>query len=145
LLVGLQGQSLSPVSAADADPREVVAGANSARQAAGAGPLAEDPLLDAVALERSREMAARGQVGHRAADGETVFELLQRRGAAFSSAAENVAWSSGPTERAAQDALQSFLASPAHRANLLNPHFRAVGVGLVSLGDQTYLALVLVD
>jgi uncharacterized protein YkwD len=145
VLAGLQGQALLSVSAADSDPRELLAGANRARQAAGAGPLAEDPLLDAVALERSQELAASRRVGHRAAVGETVFELLQRRGVSFSSAAENVAWSAGPAERAADDALQSFLASPAHRANLLNPRFSAVGVGLVSLDDETYLALVLVE
>jgi uncharacterized protein YkwD len=41
---------------------------------------------------------------------------------------ENLAWSSGPLA-AAQTIVAMWLASPAHRANLLRPGYRLVGVG----------------
>jgi uncharacterized protein YkwD len=145
LLLGLLGQAPTAAQAEEVTPDQLIEGTNQARRAAGVGPLAEDPLLDAVAIERSREMAATGRLGHVSAGGESVFELLQRRGVSFTDAAENVSWSSGQADRAERLALQSFLESPPHRANLLNPRFRSVGAGLIRVDDETYLALLLVE
>lgn len=125
--------------------RRFIEGANSARAEVGSPPLSEDPLLDQIARERSRDMATYKYLGHVSASGETVFDLLGKRGVSFSNAAENVSWSSGYGDRSAGVALEGFLQSQHHRDNLLNPSFNYVGVGLSYAGGEAFLAMVLVE
>ena len=96
---------------------------NQVRAANGLGPLRFDGKLHAAARAHSADMMRRGYFGHGA---------FGRRMSGFGVRApvigENLAWGTGAAA-VAKTIVQEWLASPEHRANLLRPGFRLVGVG----------------
>ena len=145
VLLGLQ---LGPARPAGAEPgglaSEMIERVNQVRAEAGLPPLAEDGNLDALAIERSADMAARHYFSHTTPDGLTVFDLLQERGLSYRLAGENLAWNTYDPSRSGAVALQGFLNSPPHRANLLNPEYTVIGVGVAIDGGRTLFTLVFV-
>ena len=96
---------------------------NAVRAAHHLSPLREDAHLESAARFHSRQMLATGVFAHGA--------LQARLGEFDVSAAvagENLAWGVGSYARATS-IVDEWLASPEHRANLLRPSFRRVGVG----------------
>lgn len=93
----------------------------------------DDRLAD-VARCHSRDMAAHNYLGHRDSAGLDPFQRMQRAGLGFSRAAENVAEAQSVTRAEAL-----FMAEPRfqpnHRANILNPNYRFIGVGVVRAGS----------
>ncbi len=96
-----------------------------ARSLAGLSPLGRDARLDALALAHARRMARAHAVGHDLGDGDPS-QRLESAGLVARQSGENVAHA--PTVALAHRALY---ASPSHRANMLRPEFRAVGVAVV--------------
>jgi uncharacterized protein YkwD len=96
---------------------------NRARAAHGLAPLRVDPTLRRAARAHSDDMLRRGYFGH-----GPFAERLARFGARGPRLGENLAWGAG-TAAAARSMVQRWLASPPHRANLLRPGFRRIGVG----------------
>ena len=114
-----------PASGAEA---QVLALANDARAAAGLPPLTRDPGLDAVARGWSVHLATQGAgISH-----NPDYAAHIPPGA--SKWAENVGWmSAGPTaEEAAATIHGEWMASPGHRANLLDPALTHIGIGVAS-------------
>lgn len=99
---------------------------NDVRANAGLGRLRADERLRAAARAHSRDMARRDFCAHDNPDGVTPAERMLSAGYP-APGAENVARGQ-ESPRAVMDA---WLASPGHRANLLNPRFTAIGVGVV--------------
>jgi uncharacterized protein YkwD len=101
-------------------------------------PLKLNDGLAAAAHQHSNEMATDGYFAHTSADG-TVFwkRLLQYypQGPGSWSVGENLLWTSGTVD--AQQALALWMASPDHRANILNPNWRDIGVSSVSAPAAT--------
>lgn len=97
---------------------------NRTRQQAGLRPLVADPLLQAAARGHSLDMYARRYFSHLTPDGKSPFDRMKAAGAHFVTAGENIAFAPDM-----EQAYQSLLASPDHRANLLNPDFRCIGIG----------------
>ena len=96
-------------------------------------PLTLDPALNRSAAEHSVEMGARGYFEHNSADGTLFWKRIQRfypAGAyTYWSVGENLLWSSpdvDPTQ-----AMRMWMNSPEHRANILNPRRRQIGVSAV--------------
>ncbi len=81
--------------------------------------------LAKMAIVHDTDMLTHGFFSH---DGEgTNFLGRTRRHVRFSSVGETIAWTSGrPT---AWTIVRQWLKSPPHRAELLNPRFRRIGVG----------------
>jgi uncharacterized protein YkwD len=109
--------------------------ANQSRQRAGAPTLTLDSGLTAAARAHAQAMLEAHQLSHQFA-GEPI---LMRRLAATSSlqldqAAENVA-----LDYSAQGGHEHLMLSPPHRANLLNPAYNVVGLGVVRSGDRLYI------
>lgn len=123
---------------------QLVTGVNRVRSEAGLPLLTETADLDAVAFERSADMASRQYFSHVTPEGRTVFLMLAERGIAYRAAGENLAWNTADEATASSIALQSFLNSPPHRANLLNPSFSQIGIGVSSDGKRTYFTLVFI-
>jgi uncharacterized protein YkwD len=96
---------------------------NRVRSAHGLRTLAFDPVLARAALAHTREMTATGAFQH----GAFGTRMRQFR-VTGPFVGENLAWGSGPFGTA-QGIVKAWLASPEHRANLLRPGFRRVGVG----------------
>lgn len=107
---------------------------NLLRARRGLAPLRLSSALSSAAHRHSTEMARDGFCGHDSTDGASFWSRLSRfygRGSGWHtwSVAENVLCY--PQRLTAAAALGKWLASPSHRANLLAPQWRDVGVGAV--------------
>ena len=111
--------------------REVVALVNAERARVGAGPLEICPLLSAAARFKSQEMADLNYVahdspvyGHFANIPRNLFGADHVRG-------ENLMGRFLIREDTAAFLVESWMGSPGHRANMLNPNHDVIGVGVV--------------
>lgn len=89
------------------------------------------PLRWNVALERSaqkhaQDMADKNYFAHNSRDGRSPFERMTAEGYQFSTAAENIA----NGQQSAQNVMKSWLRSPGHCANIMNPNMREVGMAV---------------
>ena len=96
---------------------------NQVRIANGLRPLRYAGKLHAAARAHSADMLRRGYFGHGSFD-----RRMSGFGVHAPVVGENLAWGTGPYSTA-KAIVQEWLASPEHRANLLRPGFRWVGVG----------------
>lgn len=96
------------------------------RKAAGLQPLRLSTELAAAARDHSRTMAAGAFLSHSSPDGRSPSMRLVLAGLFFSANGENVASSRSFNARLFHAAL---MASPEHRANILDPEFDTVGIG----------------
>jgi uncharacterized protein YkwD len=97
-----------------------------------AQPLAASATLDAVALEHSRDMAEHRKLGHPGSDGSAPADRVTRAGYAWRGTGENVA--SG--QQTADAVVKSWLESPGHCANIMEPRFTEMGVAFALAPDQ---------
>jgi uncharacterized protein YkwD len=103
----------------------VLAAVNAARTAHGLRPLRLDLTLRSAARSHSADMLRWNYFAHGAFAARMAAFHVQGR-----QAGENLAWGSGPYERAGA-MISEWLASPEHRANLLSPVYSRIGIGLV--------------
>ena len=96
---------------------------NEVRLANGLQPLRADARLERAARAHSSRMLRTGTFAHGA-----FTTRIRRTGVRAKRVGENLAWGEGRLG-AARTILQLWLASPEHRANLLHPGYRIVGVG----------------
>jgi uncharacterized protein YkwD len=109
---------LALVNAARARPRTC------GTQAFGpAGPLAWNPLLGRAALAHSTDMAQKHYFNHEQPDGSLPADRATAAGYRWVRVGENIA--SG--QRSAEEAVASWLDSPGHCANIMNPAFTEMG------------------
>jgi len=102
---------------------------NKERVAAGLKPLAPDPELTEVARRHSADMFARGYFAHDTPEGRDPFDRMRDANVRFLTAGENLALA--PTVQVAHRGLMT---SPGHRANILQPQFGRVGIGIMDGG-----------
>ena len=95
----------------------------------GLNPLKADPEMAAVARKHSRDMFARGYFAHLTPEGKTPFDRMTRDNVQFLTAGENLALAQ--TLTIAHNGLMN---SPGHRANILNPAYGRVGIGVLDGG-----------
>ena len=84
--------------------------------------------LTRVARIHSLDQMRHGTIGHGSSDGTSFRQRLARIGR-FSIAGEVVAWTGGHGHATATRIVRMWMSSPPHRAELLNPRFRTLGVG----------------
>lgn len=99
------------------------------RDRVGLGRLAADPDLDALAQTWAAQLAADARLHH----SSLIHEVIE--GDDWTAAGENVGY--GPSIPVLIDA---FAASPTHEANIVNPRYRAVGIGIVVVDDVIWTA-----
>ena len=104
---------------------------NQERTSRGIKPLALDPELTLVARAHSANMFTRGYFSHYTPEGEDPFARMKDANVRFRTAGENLALA--PTLQLAHTGLMN---SPGHRANILNPNFGRVGIGIMSGGRR---------
>ena len=114
--------------------REILAAVNAARAVprtcgerdfGAAAPLVWDDALGTAALAHSRDMAARRHFAHQGSDGSDVATRATRAGYSWKLIGENIA-AGQPTAR---EAVDGWIDSPGHCANLMNPAFTGMGAG----------------
>jgi len=106
---------------------------NRVRQAHGLVSLEPSSALAAAAATHSRSMAAKGYFAHRSADGSVFWTRIKRfypsAGYGYWEVGENLVWAA--PELGANRAVRMWMTSPEHRANLLNPRWRQIGLAAV--------------
>lgn len=103
---------------------------NDERARRGLPRLATSDALRTIARRQSQRMAMRGNIFHNQRLREDIESVFPD----WSSLAENVGV--GPSVPSVHNA---FMASPGHRANILDPDFRWLGVGITSGGDRLFM------
>jgi uncharacterized protein YkwD len=91
---------------------------------AAAGRLKLNATLSKTSLAHAADMAQHGNMAHTGSDGSTPADRATRAGYRWRSVGENVA--AGQTTPEA--AVESWIKSPPHCANLMAPHFTEMGV-----------------
>lgn len=115
--------------------QDLLHNANQARARIGAPILTLDPGLTAAAREHAQAMLAASQLSHQFAGEPSLVERLARTSSLhLDQEAENVA-----LDYSAQGGHDHLMLSPPHRANLLNPAYNLVGLGVVRSGDRLYI------
>ena len=104
---------------------------NAVRADHGLSALRSNARLAAAAEQHSREMADDGYFNHSSVDGTSFSTRIAKwyPMGSFHSwvVGENLLWSSPTLEPSG--ALAMWMHSPAHRANILNPRWREIGIG----------------
>jgi uncharacterized protein YkwD len=147
---GAQGQqakkaTLKPVAATAPDipfndyefqtEQQLLALANQSRKEVGAPPLTLDTGLSHAARIHAQAMLEAQQLSHRF-DGEPSLpaRLADKTHLQLDQEGEN-----GALDYSAEGGHQHLMLSPPHRANLLNPAYNVVGLGVVRSGDRLYI------
>jgi len=102
---------------------------NQERTKRGFAPLRLDPQLTQVARAHSADMFARGYFSHYTPERTDPFDRMKAAGVTFRTAGENLAL--GRTLKICHEGLMN---SPGHKANILNPSFGRLGIGILDGG-----------
>lgn len=102
---------------------------NQERVQRGLSPLQADPELTEVARQHSRDMFARGYFAHFTPEGKSPFDRMNDAHIEYTTAGENLALA-----HSLSIAHNGLMNSPGHRANILNPSFGRVGIGILDGG-----------
>lgn len=138
LSLGNSGMSLiAPKAAQPANLKslvqQIVALTNVQRQQHGLRPVKLNSVLSGTAQAHTEDMAFNDFFAHTGSNGSSASQRLIRAGYHYAFAAENIA--GGYSTPAAT--VQAWMNSPGHRANILNPNMREVGVGFYFLQNDT--------
>jgi uncharacterized protein YkwD len=115
----------------------VLAQLNQIRVAHGLVPLRLNKSLSAASRQHSHEMVTDGYFAHHSFDGTAFWRRLEtfypQPSTGSWSVGENLLWTSGSLDP--KQALAMWMASPPHRANILNPNWREIGIASASRAD----------
>ena len=124
---------------------EELAAMNAERHAGGLPPLSLSAAVQAVATARAAAVAATGVLSHTTPAGQDAATLLAADGVWFDRFGENLGQSAGAVSDVRATLHTAWMGSPAHRANILDPGFRHVGIGFADDGVSVYAAVVFLD
>lgn len=114
---------------------------NEKRIEAGASPLKVDSRLEQAALAKAQDMLTKDYWAHYAPDGSTSpWQFILSFGYTYEFAGENLAKDFDTSA----SVVEAWLASPSHRANLLNSNYQDIGIVAVNgvlLGKETTLVV----
>ena len=112
---------------------------NRARAEAGLRPLRLNGRLSYAARRHSHDMVARRYFAHDSLNGATPFQRMRATHYVPRDASwwlgENIGWGAGSLASPAA-LVSAWMHSPMHRANILSPHFREIGIG-IAVGAPT--------
>jgi uncharacterized protein YkwD len=106
--------------------RRVLELVNTARARKQLGPLKQHFELWYMAAERSNDMAHNQYFSHTDLAGRDPERRFREEGIRFFVAGENIAYG----QSTADEVMQDWMSHPGHRANILDPHFKFLGVGI---------------
>lgn len=120
---------------------EVVRLVNIEREKEGLEPLVEDTKLSNGALKKSEDMGKNNYFDHYSPNYGSPFDMMKKFGIQYSIAGENIAMGY-PT---AESVVEGWMDSPGHRANIMNPNFRKIGIGLYKSNRTNYWTQLFTD
>jgi uncharacterized protein YkwD len=118
--------------------RRIFQAVNAERRERGLAELRWSEPLAAEARRHSRRMAARWFTSHDDPERGDLTKRLAAAGIPWRECAENILSEQGYEEPGAE-AVKSWMASPGHRRNILNPRVTHTGVGAALRADGTLL------
>ena len=131
LLLGLA----SPALAQECEPtfgQRVVELLNQLRIDNGLTPFTVSPQLVIAAQRHSKDMAAKEFLEHDGSDVSTVTSRVEATGYHWSTVSENIA----AGQPLPDSVVASWMRSPSHRANILEPSMKDVGIGYAVADDE---------
>jgi uncharacterized YkwD family protein/spore coat assembly protein SafA len=105
---------------------EVIRLVNSERAKKGLPALKANWQVSRVARYKSQDMIDRNYFSHTSPTYGSPFRMLESFGISFSAAGENIAMGL----RTPSEVMRAWMESPGHWANILNPSYNEIGVGL---------------
>lgn len=117
--------SIPPVSALTADEQLMVDMINQERLAAGLNPVIADLRLTAVGRTKANDMKENNYFSHTSPTYGSPWDMMQMAGLTVRWAGENISGNKSVTA-----SMAALMQSPGHRANILDPRFTHVGVGI---------------
>ncbi|MCV3216720.1 CAP domain-containing protein [Plectonema radiosum NIES-515] len=126
-------QSPNPPSSGNSFINRVLELTNAQRLQAGLQPLTLNSKLNNSAQAHSEDMALHDFFNHKGSNGSSMGDRAKASGYQFSRLGENIAAGYATPE----DVVQGWLNSPGHRANILNPSYREIGIGYYYLANDT--------
>jgi uncharacterized protein YkwD len=118
---------------------------NAARAAYGFAPLVLDGAISAVASAHAWDQATNNYFSHYGLNGSTRDTRLRAGGVSYSVSGENQCYYVGMSQQATLDWCHAqFMAEPYpghwnHIANILNPNFHRMGVGIATVSGRTII------
>lgn len=112
---------------ANISPSEVIGQTNVQRVSVGLSPLTENSALSSAALAKGNDMLAKGYWAHFAPDGTSPWTFFTKFDYKYQYAGENLARDFSDVS----SAIDAWMDSPTHRENILNPHYKEIGIGVV--------------
>jgi len=110
---------------------------NAARSQAGAPVLVLDRDLTAVAQSHADDMVRRGYVGHTTPEGAALVDRVRWIGLSDTMVAENLA-----IDASAARAVDGWMDSQGHRANMVRAGFTRIGIGVKRSADGSAIYFV---
>ena len=120
LIVGASVVTAAPAQAATGDAAKVFSQTNAQRTKAGIRPLISDPALDKAAAAWAKHLASTCTFKH----STSTWRADRVATAGWSATGENIA-----AGYAASSVVAAWMASPGHKANILNTRYTGVGIG----------------
>lgn len=107
---------------------------NAARAENGLPALVLDQALNNGAYLKSKDMVDNNYFDHNSPTYGSPFEMMQKLNISFSWAGENIA-----KHTSIKGAHEGLMNSPGHRANILKPEYKKLGLGIVKDGYYLYI------
>lgn len=107
---------------------EMLAEVNALRRKARAPALRMNPALQKAAQAHAQDMLDRGFFAHESPSNTTVRERATKAGYKWRNIGENIA----EGQKSVDEVMTTWMNSPGHRQNMLEPRFRELGIGLVT-------------
>ena len=114
--------------------KEVLDLVNKERTSRGLQALKFNSKLSNVATLKSQDMIDKNYFDHTSPTYGSPFDMMKKFGISYTSAGENIAMG----QETPQEVMNSWMNSPGHRKNILNPNFTELGVGIASNGSSLY-------
>ncbi|HLM84271.1 MAG TPA: CAP domain-containing protein, partial [Candidatus Bathyarchaeia archaeon] len=134
--------SVNATIASDITAEKVIELTNQSRKTAGETTLSENPKLSSAAEAKAEDMIDNNYFSHTSPTGTTPWDWFQKVGYDYNYAGENLAMDF----HSADNMEEAWMASPTHRANILNEKYTEIGTavkeGIIS-GHETTLAVVM--
>lgn len=139
----LQPRDVSQLRSDEAVEREILRQTNGKRQSAGVATLQDETQLTQIARAHGLDMAARRYFAHVNPEGQSQADrIAEKHRRMIGLTGENLWKAVGlkgiSLADLAKEIIDSWMDSPGHRRNLLDPSFTHLGVGVVVLGDEIW-------
>ncbi len=128
--VGGEDTEQSDVSGLTSDEQRMLDLINTERAKKGLSPLKANLQLTQVARTKANDMIVKKYFSHNSPTYGSPFDMMKKFGVSYRTAGENLAGASN-----VDTAHTNLMNSPGHRANILNPNFKEIGIGVLS-GSQ---------